>query len=86
MESFESVRLDAYFSKNTAQFAPTNRAMSFLVTHLLSERPAFVRAVTAMGPGRHPPRTPRPGVRFGKLGSSIVCFVHAKGAGHHPRH
>ncbi|OMI33701.1 adenosylhomocysteinase [Streptomyces sparsogenes] len=48
MESFERARLDAYFAKIAAQFAPGEQAASFLVTHLLPERPAFVRAVAAM--------------------------------------
>ncbi|MCQ4081962.1 adenosylhomocysteinase [Streptomyces sp. RB6PN25] len=45
MESFERARLDAYFAKITAQFTPDEQVTSFLVTHLLPERPAFVRAV-----------------------------------------
>ncbi|MGY4972844.1 adenosylhomocysteinase [Streptomyces nigrescens] len=48
METFERARLDAYFAKIAAQFAPTDQATSFLVTHLLAERPGFVRAVAAM--------------------------------------
>jgi adenosylhomocysteinase len=48
MESFERARLDAYFAKIAAQFAPDEQAASFLITHLLPERPAFVRAVAAM--------------------------------------
>ncbi|MFI9099658.1 NAD-binding protein [Streptomyces fildesensis] len=48
MESFERARLDAYFAKIAARFAPDDLATSFLVTHLLPERPAFVRAVGAM--------------------------------------
>lgn len=48
MEAFERARLDAYFRRITARFAPTQRPASFLITHLLPERPAFVRAVAAM--------------------------------------
>ncbi|TFI22198.1 adenosylhomocysteinase [Streptomyces sp. 4R-3d] len=47
MESFERARLDAYFAKIAVQFAPVEQAASFLVTHLLPERPAFVRAVAS---------------------------------------
>ncbi|WP_413753046.1 adenosylhomocysteinase [Streptomyces sp. R-74717] len=48
MESFERARLDAYFAKIAAQFLPEERAASFLITHLLPERPGFVRAVAAL--------------------------------------
>lgn len=48
MESFERARLDAYFAKIASRFAPTEQATSFLVTHLLAERPGFVRAVAAV--------------------------------------
>lgn len=48
METFERARLDAYFAKVVAQFASDERTSAFLVTHLLPERPAFIRAVTAM--------------------------------------
>jgi adenosylhomocysteinase len=48
MESFERARLGAYFAKIAAQFTPDEQVASFLVTHLLPERPAFVRAVAAM--------------------------------------
>lgn len=48
MESFERARMDAYFGRISAQFAPEEQATSFLVTHLLPERPGFVRAVAAM--------------------------------------
>lgn len=48
METFERARLDAYFARIAAQFAPGEQTASFLITHLLAERPAFVRAVTAM--------------------------------------
>lgn len=48
MESFERVRLNAYFAKITAQFAPAHEVASLLITHLLPERPAFVRAVASL--------------------------------------
>jgi adenosylhomocysteinase len=48
METFERARLDAYFGKVAARFAPGEAVTSFLVTHLLPERPCFVRAVAAM--------------------------------------
>ncbi|MGW0555756.1 hypothetical protein ACWDZ6_16320 [Streptomyces sp. NPDC002926] len=48
MESFERARLDAYFAKIAAQFAADEQAASFLVTHLLPERPGFVRAVASL--------------------------------------
>lgn len=48
METFERARLDAYFARIASQFAPDELTSSFLITHLLSERPAFVRAVAAM--------------------------------------
>jgi adenosylhomocysteinase len=48
MESFERVRLDAYFAKIATRFTPEAQATTFLITHLLSERPGFVRAVAAM--------------------------------------
>ncbi|MDJ1133939.1 adenosylhomocysteinase [Streptomyces iconiensis] len=48
MEQFEHARLDAYFSKIAAQFAPAHKPTSFLVTHLLPERPGFIRAVAAV--------------------------------------
>ncbi|NJP79619.1 adenosylhomocysteinase, partial [Streptomyces sp. AA8] len=48
MEPFERARLDAYFSKIATHFTPTDQATSFLITHLLVERPGFVRAVASM--------------------------------------
>ncbi|BBA96302.1 putative adenosylhomocysteinase [Actinacidiphila reveromycinica] len=48
MENFERARLDAYFARIAAQFTPGEQASSFLITHLLAERPAFVRAVATM--------------------------------------
>ncbi|MFI0722853.1 adenosylhomocysteinase [Streptomyces sp. NPDC021224] len=47
MESFERARLDAYFSKVAARFRADEPPSAFLVTHLLPERPSFVRAVAA---------------------------------------
>ena len=47
MESFERARLDAYFGKITSRFRPEQQPSSLLVTHLLPERPSFVRAVAA---------------------------------------
>lgn len=48
MESVERARLDAYFSKITSRFRPEEQPSSLLVTHLLPERPSFVRAVGAV--------------------------------------
>ncbi|MEU6706549.1 adenosylhomocysteinase [Streptomyces wuyuanensis] len=48
MEIFERARLDAYFTKIATDFAPDEKTAAFLVTHLLPERPSFVRAVGAM--------------------------------------
>ncbi|MCA1219876.1 adenosylhomocysteinase [Streptomyces sp. 8L] len=45
MEQFERARLDSYFARIAAAFAPVDRPSSFLITHLLPERPSFVRAV-----------------------------------------
>ncbi|MFF5859068.1 NAD(P)-dependent oxidoreductase [Streptomyces sp. NPDC012751] len=45
MEAFERARLDAYFTRVTSYFSPPERPAAFLITHLLPERPAFVRAV-----------------------------------------
>ncbi|MEX2983733.1 adenosylhomocysteinase [Streptomyces sp. C36] len=45
MEASERARLDTYFGKIAKAFAPPERPSSLLVTHLLPERPAFVRAV-----------------------------------------
>lgn len=47
MESFERARLDAYFCKIAARFRPEQLPASLLVTHLLPERPSFVRAVAS---------------------------------------
>ncbi|WP_063737341.1 adenosylhomocysteinase [Streptomyces sp. RTd22] len=48
MESFERAHLDAYFGRVTARCAPVERPASLLITHLLPERPAFVRAVASV--------------------------------------
>ncbi|MFF4170193.1 adenosylhomocysteinase [Streptomyces sp. NPDC001744] len=48
MEIFERARLDAYFTKISTTFAPDEKTAAFLITHLLPERPSFVRAVAAM--------------------------------------
>ena len=48
MESFERLRLDGFFSRVVDQFAAEDRPAAFLVTHLLSDRPSFVRAVAAL--------------------------------------
>jgi adenosylhomocysteinase len=48
VEISERVRLDAYFGRIGRAFAPGERPASLLVTHLLRERPAFVRAVGAV--------------------------------------
>ncbi|WP_030813614.1 adenosylhomocysteinase [Streptomyces sp. NRRL F-2799] len=45
METRERARLDAYFSRIAKEFIPSVPPASLLVTHLLLERPAFVRAV-----------------------------------------
>ncbi|MGW1098411.1 adenosylhomocysteinase [Streptomyces sp. NPDC002455] len=47
MEAFENARLDAYFARINAQFRSTEQPASLLITHLLPERPSFVRAVAA---------------------------------------
>lgn len=48
MEAFERAHLDAYFGRIAAHFAPTERPAGFLITHLLPERPAFVRSVASV--------------------------------------
>ncbi|MGY1436494.1 adenosylhomocysteinase [Streptomyces reniochalinae] len=45
MEQFERATLDAYFHRIATTFQPADRPASFLVTHLLPERPSFVQAV-----------------------------------------
>lgn len=48
MEAFERARLDAYFARIAAHFAPMDHPASLLITHLLPERPAFVRGVASV--------------------------------------
>jgi adenosylhomocysteinase len=48
MESFERLRLDGFFARVVDRFAATDRPAAFLVTHLLTDRPSFVRAVAAL--------------------------------------
>ncbi|NLT56596.1 MAG: adenosylhomocysteinase [Actinomycetales bacterium] len=48
MEPFERARLDAYFARIAQTFAPPEAVSSLLVTHLLVERPGFVRAVASV--------------------------------------
>lgn len=48
METFERAQLGAYFTKIARQFAPDTKPTSFLITHLLAERPTFIEAVAAM--------------------------------------
>lgn len=48
MEASERARLTTYFDKIAKAFPPTEPPASFLITHLLPERPAFVRAVAAV--------------------------------------
>lgn len=48
METFERARLDAYFGRVATQFAPSERPAAFLITHLLPERPAFIRGVASL--------------------------------------
>lgn len=45
MEQFERARLDQYFGRIASRFMPEEAPASFLITHLLPERPSFVRAV-----------------------------------------
>ncbi|MFD8525188.1 adenosylhomocysteinase [Streptomyces capillispiralis] len=48
MEAAEHARLNAYFGRIASHFAPAERPASLLITHLLPERPAFVRSVAEM--------------------------------------
>ncbi|SFJ73568.1 adenosylhomocysteinase [Streptomyces pini] len=48
METFERARLDAFFGRITAAVESAGPVASFLITHLLPERPAFVRAVSTV--------------------------------------
>ncbi|WP_405394910.1 adenosylhomocysteinase [Microbispora hainanensis] len=45
MESPERARLDAFFQRVTEQFPAGGPITSLIITHLLSERPAFLRAM-----------------------------------------
>ncbi|WP_026085623.1 adenosylhomocysteinase [Streptomyces viridosporus] len=45
METAERARLDAFFGRIASHFTPAERPASLLITHLLPERPAFVRGV-----------------------------------------
>ncbi|MEU1051628.1 adenosylhomocysteinase [Streptomyces sp. NPDC005876] len=45
MEQFERARLDSYFTRIAETFTSEEKPTAFLITHLLPERPAFVRAV-----------------------------------------
>ncbi|NEB01869.1 adenosylhomocysteinase [Streptomyces sp. SID13726] len=47
MESPERARLDAFFRHVTERFPAAGQVTSLIVTHLLSERPAFLRAMAA---------------------------------------
>lgn len=48
VETSERARLDTYFGRIVRQFIPPDRPSSLLVTHLLPERPSFVRAVASL--------------------------------------
>ncbi|MBC3988970.1 adenosylhomocysteinase [Streptomyces sp. AC563] len=45
MEQFERARVGSYFARIADSFAANERPSSFLITHLLPERPSFVEAV-----------------------------------------
>jgi adenosylhomocysteinase len=47
MESLARARLDAYFQAVLSRLGPAADLTALLITHLLAERPAFVRAVAA---------------------------------------
>ncbi|GAA3368456.1 adenosylhomocysteinase [Streptomyces sannanensis] len=47
MESPERARLDAFFRHITAQFPAGEQVTSLIITHLLPERPAFLRAMAS---------------------------------------
>ncbi|MFE3645265.1 adenosylhomocysteinase [Streptomyces sp. NPDC059169] len=46
MESPERARLDSFFRQITAQFPAVEAITTLVITHLLPERPAFLRAMT----------------------------------------
>ncbi|WP_030608120.1 adenosylhomocysteinase [Streptomyces achromogenes] len=48
MEAGERARLEAYFARIASHFSPPERPAAFLITHLLPERPAFVRGVACV--------------------------------------
>ncbi|MFI8499739.1 adenosylhomocysteinase [Streptomyces sp. NPDC085524] len=48
MESPERARLDAFFRQVTTRFPVGENITTLVITHLLSERPAFLRAMAAM--------------------------------------
>ncbi|MFS7874519.1 hypothetical protein ACEYXF_14480 [Streptomyces asiaticus] len=48
METTDLARLDTYFGRIVQRFQLPDRPASLLVTHLLAERPAFVRAVAGL--------------------------------------
>ncbi|MGR6998787.1 adenosylhomocysteinase [Yinghuangia aomiensis] len=48
MEPSERARIDSYFAKLTNHFGTGLAISSVLITHLLPERPGFIRAVAAM--------------------------------------
>ncbi|MFC1418417.1 adenosylhomocysteinase [Streptacidiphilus cavernicola] len=75
MESFERARLDAYFARVTAQFPAESPVTSFLITHLLPERPCFVRAVAQASQLRAvlpKPKSIHPGVRR-EIEQTVPC-------------
>jgi adenosylhomocysteinase len=47
VEVFERAHLNAYFGRIVSHFPAAPRLSSFLITHLLAERPAFVQAVAS---------------------------------------
>ncbi|MEU8495285.1 adenosylhomocysteinase [Streptomyces sp. NPDC006656] len=48
MESPEKARLDAFFRQVTTRFPAAENVTTLIITHLLSERPAFLRAMSAI--------------------------------------
>lgn len=47
MESPEKARLDAFFQQITTRFPAGDPVTTLVITHLLPERPAFLRAMAA---------------------------------------
>lgn len=75
MESFERARLDAFFGRVVQQFAPARRPAVVLITHLLAERPSFVRAVGSLADLRAvlpKPKSIDPGARR-EVESVVSC-------------